>query len=70
MTWLIDKAQLVHLVIPWEKVYFPEDTKMAKKQWKDSWEKFSFYLHRTDYKATQIAFSSRYLIKEKKNSTF
>lgn len=65
MTWLPDKAQLVHLVIPWkEKAYIPEDTEMAK-QWKRAGRKFSFYLQRTDYKATQFAFSSRYLVKEK-----
>lgn len=46
MTWLTDKAQLVHLVIPQkEKAYFSEVLEMSKKQTKDSWKKaFFFYL--------------------------
>lgn len=61
MTWLTDKAQLVHLVIPWkEKAYFSEAPELTKKPSKDSWEKvFFFYLQRMDSVATPIASSSR-----------
>lgn len=67
MTWLTDKAQLVHLIIPWKaKAYFPEDTEMAEKQWKDSWEKVFILSAEDRLQSNSICFQLQVFDKRKK----